>query len=309
MHPGSQLNEEQKKWNAFVASLTKQAGLPSSALVRLTFLTSEETKYEITNYKELNRISKKFGNVTQDYITSTILIEVLALNFDQFGRRFSYEYNAFIEKNKSQEMNKETVSTFKLPALTITTAIIRQKRHQKKLHQKSESSSIVIKNRNVNGNNIAVDSQQNIPNAVTDEPLEDGPQDIGKDGVQNVDMIPDEDEKEKQPEQAEKPGPGEKKQEVPQAHAQIEVKNDDVAAKPKEEGSSPRVLSVVCIIYYFYFIMISKSHTYTVIHVCKNITREIDGRLDHKLRYIRIHRRNGLKVQLIVFLMMMKVNG
>lgn len=249
MDPGAQLNEEQRKWNAFVASLTKQAGLPSTTLVRLSYVTSEEDSIEIPNHKELNKISKQFGNATQGYITMTILIEVLALDFEQFGKRFKYEYDRFIEKNQSQEMDKDLISQFKLEALTSTTAIIRQKRIDKPKKQDPKPESVPVPKESEDENKV-VDPESGAeikPNPVTDEPEAEPELEPEVAPIQEK----DEDEKLKENDikevvkpqaqgQDERPSEEDKKEPAPEP---------DLQSKPKQDEDAPKVASVVCIQY------------------------------------------------------------
>ena len=49
----------EEKWQKFLASLIKNAGLPSTCLVRLIFMNSDGKKYDINNYSDLKQLSQQ----------------------------------------------------------------------------------------------------------------------------------------------------------------------------------------------------------------------------------------------------------
>eukprot|EP01083_Nonionella_stella_P217464 780747_1 len=133
---GAKNKKQQEKWNKFVSSLIKNAGLPSTCLVRLTFKNSEGITYEINNYDDLKELSEKYGiKNNNNYIRMNISIEVLALTFIEYQKRFKYEQNKYMKKHniKTQNNNlisdkhKQILSKFILSPLTITNAIIQKK--------------------------------------------------------------------------------------------------------------------------------------------------------------------------------------
>ena len=93
--------KQQAKWNQFVSSLVKKAGLPTTTLVRLAFMNSYGNKYDINNYQDLTELSQKYGDKTikQNYVTMNIIMEVLALTFDEYQKRFKYEQQQYMKRN------------------------------------------------------------------------------------------------------------------------------------------------------------------------------------------------------------------
>merc|ERR1712228_973743 len=121
------------KWNKFVSSLVEYAALPKTCLVRLTFTNSEGTKHEINNYDDLKQLSLSHGIISDNKhcITMNIDIEVLALTFDAYQKRFKYEQDEFmmqhklnLSKNNISDTDKQLLSKFILSPLTTTKATI-----------------------------------------------------------------------------------------------------------------------------------------------------------------------------------------
>jgi len=147
-----QNSKQQSKWNRFVASLIEHAGLPKTCLVRLTFMNTERQKYEITNYDELEKLATSYGDThsTLHYITLHIVIEVLALTFDEYQKRYKYEQDRYMKQhhikpdamhnNLLTPQQKALLTQFVLPALTTTKAVI-QRRTKPATHNKQDSQS------------------------------------------------------------------------------------------------------------------------------------------------------------------------
>lgn len=139
---------QQDKWNRFVALLIQNAGLPSTCLIRLIFKDSQNKKYEISNYKDLKQLAIKYGdkNKTKNYITMNIIIEVMALTYDEYQKRFKYEQDKYLKlhniKNKSSSPSQlKILEKFVLSPLTSTNAIIQKPIKPKQSHARSPSES------------------------------------------------------------------------------------------------------------------------------------------------------------------------
>ena len=110
-----------QKWNEFVAALVSSAGLPSTSLVRLSFTDAElQHTHALGNFDDLKRLSLRFGVRSDTHILLRIRIEILTLNYTQYGKRVSFERAQFVQNVKEEH------TRFELSALSATNAVVRR---------------------------------------------------------------------------------------------------------------------------------------------------------------------------------------
>eukprot|EP01083_Nonionella_stella_P055365 146059_1 len=134
-----QVHTKEQKWNDLIATLIQEAGLPSTCLVRLTFMDAKQQRYTIMDSDALNKLAILFGEKTDESITMNVIIEILALNIEEYLKRFKYEHNKF---NQEKRDNNSSIIKFELCALSSTKATIRQKIKQKIVVNSSDEKSV-----------------------------------------------------------------------------------------------------------------------------------------------------------------------
>ena len=145
---GAKNKKDQDKWNKFVSTLVEKAALPKTCLVRLTFTDSEGTKHEINNFDDLKELASSHGIIKMNCFLINIDIEVLALTFNAYQKRFKFEQDEFMKKHKLNlsknnisDNDKQLLSKFVLSPLTTTKATLQRKFKSKKKKKKTESES------------------------------------------------------------------------------------------------------------------------------------------------------------------------